>query len=96
MIGLLHLCSEVIPNKLKTFPKVKNPYPNVDCHSGVLLYSLGLKEYQYYTAIFGVARAVGTMSNLIWSRIFGLPIERPGSVDLKYLQNKVIAKGNED
>ena len=61
--------------------KVANPNPNVDAHSGVLLYSLGMKEWDYYTVIFAVSRAMGCMSAFTWSRIMGLPIERPGSVD---------------
>jgi len=78
----------VIPKKLKTYGKIKNPYPNVDCHSGVTLYSLGMKEYEYYTVVFAVSRALGCMTNLIWSRAFGLPIERPGSADLNWFHHK--------
>ncbi|KAL4440852.1 hypothetical protein ABPG74_013833 [Tetrahymena malaccensis] len=88
MIKLLHQCADVIPKKLLTYKKIANPYPNVDCHSGVLLYSLGLTEYQYYTVVFAVSRALGCMANLIWSRAFGLPIERPGSADLKWFHDK--------
>ncbi|EGR34195.1 mitochondrial citrate synthase, putative [Ichthyophthirius multifiliis] len=87
-IKLLHQCAEVIPKKLKSYHKIANPYPNVDCHSGITLYALGLKEYQYYTVIFAVSRALGCMANLIWSRAFGLPIERPGSVDLQWFKDK--------
>lgn len=84
---MLQRCAIAIPEKLKTFKKIKNPYPNVDCHSGVNLYALGLKEYEYYTVVFGVSRVLGCSANLIWSRAFGLPIERPGSVDLEFLDN---------
>ena len=70
-----------VPGVLDSLGKVQNPYPNVDAHSGVLLYSLGMKEADYYTAIFAVSRAMGSMSQFVWSRIMGLPIERPGSVD---------------
>jgi len=70
-----------VPGVLDSLGKVQNPYPNVDAHSGVLLYSLGMKEADYYTAIFAVSRAMGCMSQFVWSRIMGLPIERPGSVD---------------
>lgn len=45
-----------------------------------------MKEYDYYTAVFGVSRALGLMANGIWSRALGLAIERPNSVDLKWLQ----------
>ncbi|EGR33321.1 hypothetical protein IMG5_056190 [Ichthyophthirius multifiliis] len=87
-VKLLHQCAEVIPNKLKSYKKIANPYPNVDCHSGVLLYSLGLKEYSYYTVIFAVSRALGCMANLVWSRAFGLPIERPSSVDINWIKQQ--------
>jgi len=73
---------------LKNYPKIKNPTPNVDAHSGVLLYCLGLKEYEYYTVVFAVSRALGCMSWLVWDRIYGLPIERPGSFTMDYLHNK--------
>jgi citrate synthase len=33
----------------------------------------------YYTVLFGVSRALGCMSQLIWSRAMGLPLERPKS-----------------
>ena len=39
--------------------KVKNPWPNVDAHSGVLLQYYGMKEMNYYTVLFGVSRALG-------------------------------------
>jgi len=47
-----------------------------------------MKEYDYYTVVFAVSRAIGCMSNLIWSRIFGLPIERPGSINMKWIYDK--------
>ncbi len=37
-------------------------------------------EEDYYTVLFGVSRALGVMSGLIWARILGLPIERPKSL----------------
>jgi citrate synthase len=66
----------------------KQPFPNVDAHSGVLLYSLGVKEYEYYTVVFGVSRALGCLTWLTWARAYGLPIERPGSIDMNWINNK--------
>lgn len=86
IIGLLY---EVVPQVLKETGKVKNPWPNVDAHSGALLVHFGLVEYDFYTVLFGVSRALGVLSSLIWDRYFGLPIERPKSVTLKFLQQKV-------
>lgn len=65
--------------------QTKNPYPNVDSGSGVLFHHYGIKETLYYTAIFGVSRALGPLAQLVWDRAVGLPIERPKSIDLKGL-----------
>ena len=70
---------EVVPPILEATGKVKNPWPNVDAHSGILLLKYGMKEYDFFTVLFGVSRSLGIMSQLIWSRALGLPIERPGS-----------------
>ena len=70
---------EVVPSILEATGKVKNPWPNVDAHSGVLLLKYGMKEYDFFTVLFGVSRSLGIMSQLIWSRALGMPIERPGS-----------------
>ena len=50
---------DVVPDILGGLGKVKNPWPNVDAHSGALLVHYGLKEYSYYTVLFGVSRALG-------------------------------------
>tara|TARA_Y100000766_G_C18889927_1_gene597953 strand:- start:366 stop:1670 length:1305 start_codon:yes stop_codon:yes gene_type:complete len=70
---------EVVPPILEATGKVKNPWPNVDAHSGILLLKYGMKEYDFFTVLFGVSRSLGIMSQLIWSRALGMPIERPGS-----------------
>lgn len=80
---LFHLVKtiyEVVPPILTELGKVKNPWPNVDAHSGVLLQYYGLKEMNYYTVLFGVSRALGVLASLIWDRALGLPIERPKSL----------------
>ena len=38
-----------------------------------------MTEMSYYTVLFGVSRALGCLSQLIWSRAMGLPLERPKS-----------------
>ncbi|XP_039494854.1 probable citrate synthase, mitochondrial [Drosophila santomea] len=70
---------KIVPEVLKKLNKVANPYPNVDAHSGVLLQHYCLKELKFYTVLFGVSRALGVLSQLIWSRALGAPIERPKS-----------------
>lgn len=71
---------EVVPPILESLGKVKNPWPNVDSHSGALLVHFGMKEYEFYTVLFAVSRALGVLANLCWSRALGFPLERPKSV----------------
>ena len=66
--------------------KTKNPWPNVDAHSGVLLRHYGLTEENFYTVLFGVSRGLGVLSQLVWSRALGFPIERPKSTTTEQLQ----------
>ena len=48
----------------------------------------------YYTVLFGVSRALGCLSQLIWSRGMGLPLERPKSHSTEGLMKLVTtAKG---
>ena len=71
---------EVVPPILQSLGKVKNPWPNVDAHSGALLVHFGMVEYEFYTVLFSVSRALGVLTNLIWDRALGMPLERPKSV----------------
>jgi citrate synthase len=77
---------EVVPKVLTEHGKTKNPWPNVDAHSGVLLQYYGLKEENYYTVLFGVSRALGVLPSLIWDRALGFPIERPKSVTTEWIK----------
>jgi len=80
---------EVVPDELLALGKVANPWPNVDAHSGVLLQYYGMTEMNYYTVLFGVSRALGVLSSLVWDRAFGLPIERPKSMSTEGLKKFV-------
>ncbi|MCZ2224971.1 MAG: citrate (Si)-synthase, eukaryotic [Chitinophagales bacterium] len=71
---------ETVPPILQSLGKIKNPWPNVDAHSGALLVHYGLVEYEFYTVLFAVSRALGVMASLCWDRALGLPLERPKSV----------------
>lgn len=82
----------VMPGILTEHGKTANPYPNVDSHSGVLLWHYGFTQYQYYTVLFGVSRAVGALSQLYWDRALGLPLERPKSVTPEWLAAQVAGK----
>jgi citrate synthase len=77
---------ELIPPILQSLGKVKNPWPNVDAHSGSILVHYGLDQYQYYTVLFGVSRALGVLAALCWSRALGFPLERPKSVSSVWLE----------
>jgi len=78
---------EVMPGILTEHGKTKNPYPNVDSHSGVLLWHYGFKDFNYYTVLFGVSRAMGALSQVFWDRALGMPLERPKSVTSEYIVN---------
>lgn len=51
-----------------------------------------MTEESYYTVLFGVSRALGVLSQLIWSRALGFPIERPKSVTVDWIK-KTFEKG---
>lgn len=76
---------EIVPEVLSGLGKVKNPWPNVDAHSGSLLVHYGMTQYNYYTVLFGVSRALGVAAGLCWDRALGLPLERPKSVTTEWL-----------
>ena len=78
---------EVVPGVLEKHGKAKNPWPNVDAHSGVLQYYYGIKEFDFYTVLFGIGRALGITANIIWDRAVGQPIERPKSITTDMLED---------
>ena len=90
LFDLVSKVYEVVPQILKATGKVKNPWPNVDAHSGVLLLKYGMKEYDFFTVLFGVSRSLGILSQLIWNRALGSPIERPVSMPTDIIKNKLI------
>ncbi|KAF2156188.1 putative citrate synthase, partial [Myriangium duriaei CBS 260.36] len=79
MFKLVSQVYKIAPGVLTEHGKTKNPYPNVDAHSGVLLQYYGLTEQSFYTVLFGVSRALGVLPQLIIDRSLGAPIERPKS-----------------
>jgi len=87
---------EVVPAVLKEHGKTKNPFPNVDAHSGVLLQYYGFTEQNYYTVLFGVSRALGVLPSLVWDRALGLPLERPKSVTTEWIKKTFSAGANPD
>ncbi len=88
-IKLVRKIFNVVPDVLSATGKVKNPWPNVDAISGSLLTSYGITEFPIYTVLFGVSRSLGVLSQLVWDRLLGLPIERPKSQNLDWFLDKV-------
>ena len=89
MIRLADLVYEVVPEVLKEQGKAKDPAPNVDAVSGTLQYYYGVRDFQFYTVLFGVSRALGVTANYVWARALGQPIERPKSMTTKMLEEAV-------
>jgi citrate synthase len=58
----------------------------VDAISGTLQYYYGVREFDFYTVLFGVGRALGVTPNLVWARALGQPIERPKSLSTAMLE----------
>ena len=77
---------KVVPDILVEQGKAKNPWPNVDAQSGVIQWHYGLKEYDFYTVLFGIGRTLGVTANIIWDRALGYPIERPKSLTTEMLE----------
>ena len=71
-----------VPAALQKFPKIKNPYPNVDASTGSILQAVGFKDPEFYTVLFGWSRVAGITAQIIDERHVlrggkGVPIYRP-------------------
>lgn len=86
---------ETAPKILGETGKIKNPWPNVDAHSGSLLIHYGLTEYDFYTVLFGVSRSLGVMASLCWDRVLGFGLERPKSVTVQWIKDYIL-KGEKE
>lgn len=91
LVRLADMVFDVVPQVLKEQGKAKNPAPNVDAISGTLQYYYGVREFEFYTVLFGVGRALGVTANYVWARALGMPIERPKSLTTKMLEDAVKA-----
>lgn len=89
LFSLAKLVYEVVPGILSETGKVKNPWPNVDALSGSIQHHYGVKEYDFYTVLFGVSRILGITAQNVWSRALGKPIERPKSLTTTMLEELV-------
>ncbi len=86
LFKLVSMIYEVTPPILEEQGKAKNPWPNVDAQSGVIQWYYGVTEYDFYTVLFGVGRALGCLANVTWDRALGYAIERPKSVTTAMLE----------
>jgi citrate synthase len=83
---LAALVYDVVPDVLREQGKAKDPWPNVDAISGSLQYHFGVKEFDFYTVLFGASRILGVSANAVWARALGQPIERPKSLTTAMLE----------
>ena len=65
----------------------RNPWPNVDAHSGILLRHFGLCEASFHTVMFALSRTIGPMSNVVWDRAMMYPLQRPRSVTTAWVKS---------
>lgn len=90
---IANLVNEVVPEVLREQGKAKNPAPNVDAISGTLQYHYGVREFPFYTVLFGISRALGVTANATWARALGQPLERPKSLTTAMLEDIVECSG---
>jgi len=95
MFKYVDILYRVVPPILKEHGKAKNPWPNVDAHSGMIQWHYGVTEYDFYTVLFGIGRAIGITANIIWDRALMYPLERPKSITTKMIEDIVHGKEKE-
>jgi len=87
LFKLISTIYKVTPPILQEQGKAKNPWPNVDAQSGVIQWYYGITEWDFYTVMFGIGRAIGVLANITWDRALGYPIERPKSLTTAMLED---------
>ena len=87
MFKYVDMLYRVVPDILLAKGKAKNPWPNVDAQSGVIQWFYGITEYDFYTVMFGVGRAIGVLANITWDRALGYALERPKSLTTQMLED---------
>jgi len=95
LFKLVNMIYKVAPGILTQHGKTKNPWPNVDAHSGVIQWYYGVREWDFYTVLFGVGRALGVLANVVWDRALGYALERPKSVTTAMLESWAAAGGRQ-
>lgn len=87
LFKLISMIYDVAPGILTEQGKAKNPWPNVDAQSGVIQWYYGLTQYEFYTVLFGIGRALGVLANITWDRALGYAIERPKSITTDMIED---------
>jgi citrate synthase len=93
IFDLASMVYDLVPEVLRKQGKARDPWPNVDAISGVLQYHYGLREFDFYTLLFGVGRFLGVSANAVWARALGQPLERPKSLTTTMLED-IVRKAN--
>lgn len=93
LLRLAEMVLDVVPQVLREQGKAKSPAPNVDAISGTLQHYYGVRDFDFYTVLFGIGRALGVTANYIWARALGMPLERPKSLTTKMLEDVVAKAG---
>lgn len=75
LVNIVWNVFEVVPPILEDLGKVKNPWPNVDAHSGALLEHYGINEHNFYTVLFGVSRAMGFSHSFAGTALTGFRLK---------------------
>jgi citrate synthase len=86
LFQVVNMLYKIVPPILLEQGKAKNPWPNVDAQSGVIQWHYGVKEYDFYTVLFGIGRAIGICAHIVWDRALGYPLERPKSLTTDMLE----------
>ncbi|HPH94561.1 MAG TPA: citrate (Si)-synthase [Anaerolineaceae bacterium] len=94
LLQLVDLVYQTLPDVLQAQGKVSNPWPNVDAINGALQYHFGVKEFDFYTVLFGVSRIMGLTAHIVWARALLKPIERPKSLTTEMLETMIRNSGH--
>ncbi len=87
LFKVIEMVYQTAPGVLTEHGKTKNPWPNVDAQSGVIQWYYGLTEWDFYTVLFGIGRAIGVLANITWDRALGYALERPKSLTTAMLED---------
>lgn len=90
VMACMRLFAEIGPGVLKKFPKIANPYPNIDFGSGAVLYGLGMTQRLFFTVLFSMARMWGVIAQAVRARAELRPIMRPLSYTLDMVETAAV------